>query len=128
VALGHHNLGNAARALQRYDAAQAEYAEGIRIYQRYGDRWALAQLFEDVLVLAAELGRPEQGWELLGAADRLREDFGARSEALEAELTERLSGARETIGEAAADTARTRGAALSLDDAVATALAVCSPI
>lgn len=128
VAISDNNLGNATRGLGDYDAARRHYADSLRAYRDWDDGWALAFLLEDVGQLAALLREPERAFELVGAADALREEIGAPrapalEEALEAELT---SGAR-SLGAEAVEAARSRGRALGLSRAVELALSLCQP-
>ena len=53
VAISDNNLGNATRGLGDFDAAQHHYAESLRAYREYDDKWALAFLVEDIGQLAA---------------------------------------------------------------------------
>ena len=53
VALCHNNLGNATRGLGDYETARRHYADSLRAYRDYDDRWALAFLLEDIGILAA---------------------------------------------------------------------------
>ena len=53
VAICHNNLGNATRGLGDYEAARRHYADSLRAYRDYDDRWALAFLLEDIGILAA---------------------------------------------------------------------------
>jgi tetratricopeptide (TPR) repeat protein len=90
VAVSHNNLGNALRGLGDTDGAKAHYAVSADEYRSYGDRWATAFLLEDVAILAMSNGAPIAGIELLGAADRMREEIDApRSESLREELERR---------------------------------------
>ena len=107
VALSHHNLGNAARDVGDAAAAAAQYASGVKIYTSFDDAWALAQLLEDIVILLARAGRSADAAELLGAADRLRDECGSpRGDQLEAELTASVTEAHRA--------ARERGRALAL--------------
>ena len=98
VALGHNNLGNAARDLGEYDEARASYATALEAYRRYGDQWVLAILLEDVALLCAALGRPEDAWRLVGASDALHEQVGApRTPDVSARLGEALAPYDDTL-------------------------------
>ena len=77
VAISHNNLGNATRGLGDYEAARRHYADSLRAYRDYDDRWALAFLLEDIGVLAALTRRRERALELVGAPDALRDAIGA---------------------------------------------------
>ena len=89
----------------------------------YADRWALALLLEDVLVLGARIGLAERALVLLGATDRLRERCGSpRGDALEAELGESLEAAVSTLAPDERSAARARGRSLELEPTVEAAL------
>ncbi len=126
VANAENNLGNATRGLGEYEAAQRHYAESLRAYREYDDRWALAFLVEDIGQLAALRGEGERAFELVGAADALRDEIGTpRAPGLEEELERQLAPARRTIGGVAASEARARGQALALAETLDLALAAC---
>ena len=92
VAIVHNNLGNATRGLGDYDAARGHYADSLRAYRDYDDRWALAFLLEDIGVLAALSGDAPPALELIGAADALRESIGApRAPSLDEEIREQMA-------------------------------------
>ncbi len=76
VALSHHNLANAARDLGDHTEARSHYAASLRIYRDYDDRWALGMLLDDLVLAVAQAGiePPERMFEVLGVADRLREE------------------------------------------------------
>ena len=127
VAISHNNLGNANRGLGDLDEARRHYAESLRAYRDYDDKWAMAFLLEDVASLAALAGEFEPALELVGAADRMREEIGSpRGPALDAELDRRLQAAHDALGDEAADAIRTRGAGLGLPEALDAALAFCA--
>ena len=125
VANSDNNLGNATRELGDYDAAQRHYAESLRAYREYDDKWALAFLVEDVAQLAALCGDSERAFELVGAADSLREEIGSpRAPGQEEELERHLATARSTLGDSA-EAARARGQSLLLPETFAQALSAC---
>jgi class 3 adenylate cyclase/tetratricopeptide (TPR) repeat protein len=125
VAISHNNLGNATRGLGEYDAARAHYAESLRAYRDYDDKWAAAFLLEDIAMLAALVGEPARALELVGAADRLREEIGTpRSPALAESLDEALRAAREYLGDEA-EAAGRRGRELVTSAAIDLAVAFC---
>jgi adenylate cyclase len=127
VAISYNNLGNANRGLGDFDAARRHYADSLRGYRDYDDHWALAFLLEDIASLAALDGAPLAAFELLGAADALREAIGSpRGEALENEIDRRLQAARTVLGEEIAVTARARGVRLELPAALDLALVSCA--
>ena len=128
VAISDNNLGNATRGLGDFDAARHHYAESLRAYQEYDDKWALAFLVEDIGQLAAMTGQPERAFELVGAADTLREEIGTpRAPGLEEELEGQLAPARAALGDTEAAAARAHGHSLAAPDVFALALHVCVP-
>lgn len=125
LAIARNTLGNAARAQGDRLAAASNYAAALETYRDLDDRWAMAYLFEDVGVFASSVD-PVLALELVGAADRLREETGSpRGAALDDELATMLAPARSAIGDPAADTAITRGRGLTLDAASALASRLC---
>jgi predicted ATPase/class 3 adenylate cyclase len=126
VAISHNNLGNATRGLGEYETARLHYAASLRAYRDYDDKWAAAFLLEDIAVLAALLGELERAFELVGAADRLREEIGTpRAPGLVETLEAHLVPARDTLGAEAEAAALTRGRMLELGSAIETAVAFC---
>ena len=125
LAIARNTLGNAARAQGDRAAAAANYASALETYRELDDRWAMAYLFEDVAVFGAST-EPELAHELVGAADRLRQETGSpRGPALDAELARLLSPARTSIGDPAADAAVVRGRDRSLEEAAELAARLC---
>ena len=125
-ALCHNNLGNATRGLGDYEAARRHYAESLRAYRAYDDRWALAFLLEDIGILAALGGDAPSALELMGAADAMREAIGApRAPSLEKEIEQQLAPAVSALSEQDRLAHRARGRSLDLAAAVEFALALC---
>ena len=109
-----------------FDAAQHHYAESLRAYREYDDKWALAFLVEDIGQLAAMCSEPARAFELVGAADTLREEIGTpRAPGSEEGLERHLAPARAALGEAAAAEARDRGRALALPEVYELAFGAC---
>jgi class 3 adenylate cyclase/tetratricopeptide (TPR) repeat protein len=123
----HNNLGNATRGLGDYAAARAHYAESLRVYRDYDDRYALTFLLEDIGMLAALAGDSVSALELVGAADGLREALGApRAGPHEAEIDAQLGASMAGMSEEERAACRERGRALDLAAAVERALVVCA--
>ncbi len=126
LSLAYFNLGKARRGLGDTGRACQIFAESIDSFQRLDDPYDLAEVIEDVAVIAAD-GDPQLGLELLGCADRLRADIGAaRPSAREAELGEEFAPARVALGEAGVADALERGRGQEPSQAIATALVVCA--
>ncbi len=125
LSLAFFNLGKARRGLGDTDRARQIFAESIRAFGRLDDPYDLAEVIEDVAVIAAEAD-PATGLELLGAADRMRADIGAaRPVARGAELEAELRAARAALGEPEAAAAFGRGLEREAAAAVDLALALC---
>ncbi|MBV8256297.1 MAG: tetratricopeptide repeat protein, partial [Actinobacteria bacterium] len=119
AAVARNNLGNAYRGIGDLPAARREYGESLRAYRDWDDRWALAFLLEDMAQLAALEGDAEPAFELVGAADTLRAEIGSpRGDALEDELAAKLEPLLAALGDDAAGSARRRGAARTLAEAL----------
>jgi class 3 adenylate cyclase/tetratricopeptide (TPR) repeat protein len=118
------NLGDAARDLGDLDAAMRCYQESLVMSRQLGERWLITYLLEDVAMLATLDGRPHQALRLAAAAARLREEIGAPlPPESQRKLDERLEPARRALAPAERDTATAEGAALTLQDGIAEALA-----
>jgi len=126
VAICHNNLGNATRGLGEFDEAREHYADSLRAYRDYDDRWAMAFLLEDIGVLAALSGDAPTAFELMGAADALREAIGTpRAPTLEQELESELDAAATDLSADERSALRARGRSLDLAAGVALALELC---
>jgi len=122
-----NNLGNALRGLGNYDAARSHYADSLRAYRNYDDRWAIAFLLEDVGMLSSLIGDARSAFTLMGCADALREAIGTpRSQLLEDELETALATVAENISEGQRSSWRIHGRSLDLQTGIDHALAVCS--
>ena len=72
----------------------------MQTYQNNDDLWALAFLFEDMSVLAAQTDAAMTTFELLGAAETFRKAISSpRSVEQEADLAEQVAEARQTLSE-----------------------------
>jgi len=126
VAVCHNNLGNATRGLGDYASARRHYAESLRGYRVYDNRWYLAFLLEDIGILAALEGEARSALELIGAADASREAIGApRAPSLEEEIGKQIAPAVANLTESERLADRERGRSLDLATALDHALALC---
>jgi ATP/maltotriose-dependent transcriptional regulator MalT len=118
-------LGAVAAARGDYGAARQRLQASLELSHSLGDPAAVVQVLERFVELAARHGQLDGALLLGGAAEALRERTGAqRSRSGQAKLEAALAPARLALGEDAADAAWRSGRALSLDDAVAAALAI----
>ena len=98
--------------------------ESLRLSRDLGDLPGTALALEGLATVAAEAGQGVVAARLGGAAVALRVAIGLRLyPALQARLERRLDRARGALGGAAFDAARLAGESLTLDEAVAEALA-----
>jgi tetratricopeptide (TPR) repeat protein len=119
LAIAQNNLGDALRDMGRLDDAAAAYAEAVRAYHELDDRGPIMALFEDVAVLASRRGDPGRAFQLLGAADSLREALGSpRTDAAAEHLLAEVSASTAALGAEGSAGARERGRSLTLDQAV----------
>jgi DNA-binding CsgD family transcriptional regulator len=89
-----------------------------------GNRWYLAEAFEAVAAAAARLGAAERAAKLWGAAAALRDVLGAPAPPPdEARIEAEAAAARDQLGAAVFSAALEHGRAMSLEDAVAQAMA-----
>jgi predicted ATPase/class 3 adenylate cyclase/DNA-binding CsgD family transcriptional regulator len=117
-------------ALSRGDRTMARHRlrHGIAIYHELGDPGGIAQILERFVGLAAVQGQPEDAVRLAGAAATLRERAGTPlAWRGRAKLDQVLAPSRHMLGQERADALWRTGRALSLDDAVAAALAITEP-
>jgi tetratricopeptide (TPR) repeat protein len=114
AALGQEDLVEAARRL----------AQGLTLGQTVGDRTALTWCLAGLGSAAALGGQPERAARLWGAAERLRQSIGCRpAPASRATYERAMSIAHAALGDDVYAAAWAAGRALSLDAAVAEALA-----
>ena len=112
-------LGNAERDAGRWPEAAERLGEALRLRRDLDDRFSLTFNVEDVGVLLARVGDDVACFELLGAAEAIRELIGSpRPPTLEVELAGHFADARARIGDAAADAAVARGRAWSFEEAL----------
>jgi non-specific serine/threonine protein kinase len=120
-------LGNLALvAYSRGDASSgAAYGvESVRLFHELDDRWGLGLYVTVLAAIALLQRRPLRAARLAGAADAIRESIGATIPAYaQAEYTEFLARLRQSLGEEALAAAWAEGRAMSVDQAVALALA-----
>lgn len=117
-----NNAANVERALGQFSRAADLYVESLTITRELGDRWAIAYLLEDIGMLALRTGEPKRALTLAGAAGSLRLSIGAPlPPADQQRVAEFMATAREAVGEQA-DEIIYNGSALSLGDAIETAI------
>ena len=103
-------MGEIARRLGNTTGARIHFNDGLRSFAAIGDGGGVADCLEGLSRLAVDAGDLERAGRLSGAAHQLRETWGRRPTRTDAPPVEASSAARD------------RGAAMSLDEAVAYAL------
>jgi non-specific serine/threonine protein kinase len=122
AALG--NLGWVKYGQGDYARASALYREALTLARAIGDRWEVVWLLEDIAMMGAALGQPEWAARLFGATAALREALGTSTAQSPAAGTgEGRQAARAALGEAGFAAAWAAGRAMTLEQAVAAALA-----
>ena len=116
-------LGHAERVGGDVTAAHGHYAESLTLCRKSNSNWEL-HLFEALAALAADEGDLERAVRLLGASEALREARGfALFPFLQPEHDRVLSAARRGVDPDAFSAAWNEGRTLSIDQAVAFAIA-----
>ena len=124
VAVESANLSMVERKLGNLDGAEALSLEALRTVSRQGDEMAIPWVINGLAAVTAAQGRLERAATLIGIAESLLEQAGGEWPADEREQYEgALALVTAGLSPAALATARAAGAAKSLDDAVAYALA-----
>ena len=128
VAISHNNLGNATRGLGDYAAARGHYADSLRAYRAYDDRWALGVPARGHRASSRRsTGERSAALELAGAAEKLREEIGSpRAPGLQEQLDQALATAAGALDGQGSAEAAARGRGRSFAEAVSAALAFCS--
>ena len=117
------NLAAVALRLGRLDDADARLRESVGFAQQAGDKEDLAWCLEGLAALAASRGDGQRAATLLGAAAELLAAMGADFKPFERQLHEETRAkALELCGAARFAEATAEGAALTLEDAVTSAL------
>jgi predicted ATPase len=117
-------LGNAAREAGEFARCAALYRESMALRQTLEDRFSIAQGLEDFAGLAGRQQRWERAVRLLGAAEGVAELVGrSLPVSVRTEYQRTVEGARKALGEAEFAAAWAEGRAMSLEEAVAEAVA-----
>ena len=122
--VGRSELGHLPRQQGRYAEAAAVYAETMRVWQELGHRAAVAYELECLACIARAVGPAERAAQLFGAAEALRERIGSSMTPTERrEYDQAVAQLRAQAEPALVEAAWARGRALTLEEAVAYALA-----
>jgi predicted ATPase/class 3 adenylate cyclase len=120
----YHGLGETALGQGRLDEAGRHLAQGLALSQALGDQASLAWCLAGLGSVAALDEEPERAARLWGAAERLRQAIGCRSApAARATYERAMAAARAQLGDEAFAAAWAAGRAMTLEQAIAEALA-----
>ena len=118
-------MGLVAYRQRDYASAHALTREGLIGWRELGASWTVHNGLATFAALAATRGQPERAVRLAGATEAFGESVHVNPIPLaETVLNEAVAMARASLGEAAYQAAWAEGRAMSLDEAVAEALAV----
>ena len=120
----HQSLGETALAQGDAALATTHFVEALVLSRDLGDRAGMAWCLAGLAGVAAAGGQPERAAWLWGAAEALRQTIGVRAAPASRTTRERLiARAREQLGEAAFNAAWAEGQKMTMEQAVAYALA-----
>jgi predicted ATPase len=117
IAMTHTMLGECHRREDELDEAHRELGLGLDVAAESGDLATLYELLQEHAGLAVARRQPEAAARLLGASHRLRDELGAPVWDPE-DVTRMTSAIEDAIGGPALRALRSKGASLTLEDAV----------
>ncbi len=121
------DLGNLECGRRDYAEARARYRQSLTVFQELRHKRGIARILECFASCAVAEQRPERALRLAGAASALRQRIGAPlPSADQAKLDAAIDRARKALPGANGTKAWMEGWALSLDEAIASALAADS--
>jgi len=123
IAAGNHTVAQVARLQGRLQAAADHYRQAIAFDHELGDAASLTEPLQGLAAVAISSGDVERGVRLLGANQAIRERLGGGPPPEWLRLGDPLSEARSLVDEETYDRAWATGLAMSVDEAVADALA-----
>jgi len=110
-----------------YETARRHYAASLAAYRNYEDPWSLVFALEDVAILMAATGDGAAAYELLGAADALRDASDIpRSPSRQQEIEHELEGLGDNMSQDQRDARRAHGRTMSSRAALDYAIALCA--
>jgi len=124
IAIYLNNLGELARL--RGDNAEAEdsFRQSLRLFHKLEARTLIVPVLLNLAQMAWLQGRPERAARLLGAEERLRQEVGSRlTPDTQADYEDLLPQLQASLGEAAFAALWAAGHALTIEEALALALA-----
>jgi tetratricopeptide (TPR) repeat protein len=117
------NLGYIALRQQNYEQARDLFVESLTLYRAMKSKRHIADVLYGIAGAIAAQGKPECAAQLIGAAEALLEAMGAQVETSNrAEYDRSVAMARARMDNAAFETARIAGRALTMEQAIALAM------
>jgi predicted ATPase len=124
IARALHDLGQVTLKQRDGAAARANFQESLALWCEIDSHWGTVESLEAIAYLAMAERQPERAARLLGAAESLRQTIGIRHRPFErTDYESSVVAIRASLGEEAFAEAWAAGQALSLEQAVAEALA-----
>jgi predicted ATPase/class 3 adenylate cyclase len=120
-------LGSVARAEGNYQGARSHYEEALPLFREAAEPWSITQCLQGLAAVACDQDDARRAAQLLGAVEALREAIGSPLSPLErADYDHSVAAARAQLDAATFAAAWAAGRAMSLEQAIAEALAVGS--
>jgi predicted ATPase len=123
MAMAHHTVGQVARLDGRFADAATHYRAAIRFGHTLGDNASLTEPLQGLAAVAVATGDPLRGVKLLGANAAIRERLGGGPPPEWLRLGDPFGEARRELGETVYQQAWDDGRTMTVDEAVAEALA-----
>ncbi len=116
------NLAQCLRIQGDDERAAALYRESLPIAHRQGDKWGVIEILTGLAGIAGTHGQADVATRLFAAAEAVRAAIGLRLQRyVQTELDRAITAVRRALGDEVFAAEWAAGAALSLDDAIATA-------
>lgn len=115
-----HNLGYIAQHEEDFELAESQFRKSLRMFRQLGNRRGMAECMAGLAGLKAQQGQVEWGAVLLTAAENLLKISGGAwwpADRVEVERSQEMI--RSALGEAEWTAAQKKGAAMSLEQALA---------
>lgn len=115
-----HNLGYIAQHEEEFDLAEEQFRKSLKMFRKLGNRRGMAECMAGLAGLKARQGQVEWGAVLLTAAETLLKSAGGAwwpADRVEVERSQEMI--RSALGEAQWTAAQKKGAAMTLEQALA---------
>jgi predicted ATPase/class 3 adenylate cyclase len=123
IGVAHHTVAQVARLQGRYDDAAAHYRAAVRVFHELGNVAQVTEPLQGLAAVAVATGGADRGVRLLGANVAVRERIGGGPPPEWLRLGDPLADARTVLTEQEYEAAWRAGLGMSVEDAVAEALA-----